>query len=109
MEMFNWPVKPDMAIRSEPRVSRVAFGDGYEQRRPDGLNNNLRQYDVTFRVLRREGGAVEDFFSRHGAVTPFLWTPPYEYRQIKVVCRKWQSRVDMLRITFTATFEQVVV
>ncbi|WP_459348903.1 phage tail protein [Aeromonas media] len=38
----------------------------------------------------------------------FLWTPPYEWRQIKVTCAKWSSRVSMLRVEFSAEFEQVV-
>ncbi|RRB88016.1 phage tail protein, partial [Escherichia coli] len=36
------------------------------------------------------------------------WTPPYGYRQIKVTCAKWSSRVSMLRVEFSAEFEQVV-
>ncbi|MCZ5658646.1 hypothetical protein O5623_07330, partial [Escherichia coli] len=37
-----------------------------------------------------------------------MWTPPYGYRQIKVTCAKWSSRVSMLRVEFSAEFEQVV-
>nr|WP_072108173.1 phage tail protein [Escherichia coli] len=37
-----------------------------------------------------------------------MWTPPYEWRQIKVTCAKWSSRVSMLRVEFSAEFEQVV-
>lgn len=42
METFKWKVKPDMKKEFEPRVKSVKFGDGYEQRRPDGINNNLK-------------------------------------------------------------------
>lgn len=42
METFKWKVKPDMKKEFEPRVKSVKFSDGYEQRRPDGINNNLK-------------------------------------------------------------------
>ncbi len=108
METFNWPVLPDMQVSTEPKVHVVKFGDGYEQRAPVGINNNLKAYDVTIRVNRQDAPELEDFFSRHGGVTAFLWTPPYDYKTIRVVCRKWGTRVEMLRAVFTARFEQVI-
>ncbi|ATI62785.1 phage tail protein [Edwardsiella tarda] len=108
METFNWPVLPDMQVSAEPKVHVVKFGDGYEQRAPVGINNNLKVYDITIRVNRQDVCELEDFFARHGGVTAFLWTPPYDYRTTRVVCRKWSSRVGMLKAVFTATFEQVI-
>lgn len=108
METFNWPVLPDMQVSVEPKVHVVKFGDGYEQRAPVGINNNLKAYDVTIRVNRQDAPELEDFFSRHGGVKAFGWIPPYEYLPIKVVCRKWSVRIGMLRVIFTAQFEQVV-
>ncbi len=35
-------------------------------------------------------------------------TSPYDWRQIKVTCAKWTSRVSMLRVEFSAEFKQVV-
>ncbi|EKA7642013.1 phage tail protein, partial [Salmonella enterica] len=55
-----------------------------------------------------DAGYLEDFLSEHNGVKAFLWTPPYGYRQIKVVCRKWSVKAGLLKTTFTATFEQVV-
>lgn len=109
MKTFHWKVDPDMGVDSEPQVSVVRFGDGYEQRRVTGLNSNLKKYSVTIRTKRQDAGYLEDFLSEHGGVKAFLWTPPYGYRQIKVVCRKWSVKVGLLKETFTATFEQVVI
>ncbi|MCZ8655305.1 phage tail protein, partial [Escherichia albertii] len=86
----------------------VRFGDGYSQRAPAGLNSNLKTYSVTFSVPRWEATALESFLAEHGGWKAFLWTPPYEWRQIKVTCAKWSSRVSMLRVEFSAEFEQVV-
>lgn len=60
------------------------------------------------RVDREDGPALEGFLSQHNGVKAFLWTPPYGYRQIKVVCRKWSVKAGLLKTTFTATFEQVI-
>ena len=98
METFHWKVRPDMNVVSEPKVVTVKLGDGYEQRRAAGLNNQLSTYSVTIRVRKCE----------HPSLKAFLWTPPYEWRQIKVTCAKWSSRVSMLRVEFSAEFEQVV-
>ncbi|EAA9125985.1 phage tail protein [Salmonella enterica] len=109
MRTFHWKVDPDMEVDSEPQVSVVKFGDGYEQRRATGINNNLKKYSVTIRVDREDGLLLEGFLSQHNGVKAFLWTPPYDYRQIKVVCRKWSAKAGLLKTTFTATFEQVMV
>nr|AQS60717.1 minor tail protein [Edwardsiella ictaluri] len=86
----------------------VKFGEGYEQRRSSGLNSDLKIYEVTIKVSRDDAYALEAFLSRHGGVSAFLWTPPYVHRQIRVVCRKWKSKVGMLNTDFTATFNQVI-
>ncbi|OHG61778.1 phage tail protein, partial [Salmonella enterica] len=96
MKTFHWKVDPDMGVDSEPQVAVVKFGDGYEQRRVTGLNSNLKKYSVTIRTKRQDAGYLEDFLSEHNGVKAFLWTPPYGYRQIKVVCRKWSVKAGLL-------------
>ncbi|WP_137653356.1 phage tail protein, partial [Escherichia albertii] len=86
MKTFRWKVKPGMDVASAPSVRKVRFGDGYSQRAPAGLNADLKTYSVTL----------------SGGWKAFLWTPPYEWRQIKVTCAKWSSRVSMLRVEFSA-------
>lgn len=108
MRVFHWKIRPGMQVDSEPAVAVVKFGDGYEQRRPAGLNNNLKKYSVTVRVSREDAQQVEAFLSWHGGVKSFLWTPPYDWRQIRVVCRKWSAGAELTKTTFTAMFEQVV-
>ena len=108
MKTFRWKVKPGMDVASSPSVRKVRFGDGYSQRAPAGLNADLKTYSVTLSVHRWEATALESFLAEHGGWKAFLWTPPYEWRQIKVTCAKWSSRVSMLRVEFSAEFEQVV-
>ena len=108
MKTFRWKVKPGMDVASSPSVRKVRFGDGYSQRAPAGLNADLKTYSVTLSVPREEATVLESFLEEHGGWKAFLWTPPYEWRQIKVTCAKWSSRVSMLRVEFSAEFEQVV-
>lgn len=56
--------------------------NGYEQRRPAGLNNHLAKYNVTVRIRKGEHQNLEAFLSRHGGVKSFLWTSP-------VTCRSY--------------------
>ncbi|KAE9801177.1 phage tail protein, partial [Escherichia coli] len=52
--------------------------------------------------------SLKAFLERHGGVRAFQWTPPYDWKPIRVVCRKWSASVGALWITITADFEQVV-
>ncbi|EAV4625415.1 phage tail protein, partial [Salmonella enterica] len=54
METFHWKIRPDMTVNAEPKVVSMKLGDGYEQRRPAGLNNLLSTYSVTIRVRKCE-------------------------------------------------------
>ncbi|HAG5847862.1 phage tail protein [Escherichia coli] len=108
MKTFRWKVKPDMEVNSQPSVREVRFGDGYSQRMAAGLNADLKTYRVTLSVTREEARHLEAFLAEHGGWTAFLWTPPYAWRQIKVTCAAWSSRVRMLRVEFSAEFKQVV-
>lgn len=108
MKTFRWKVKPDMEVSSQPSVREVRFGDGYSQRMAAGLNADLKTYSVTLSVTREEARHLEAFLAEHGGWKAFLWTPPYGYRQIRVTCAKWSSRVGMLRVEFSAEFKQVV-
>ncbi|MCV5426558.1 phage tail protein, partial [Escherichia coli] len=39
-----------MQVTEKPLVRTVKFGDGYEQRRPAGLNAQLKTFQAVFRV-----------------------------------------------------------
>lgn len=94
---------PSVALR------QISFGDGYSQRAPKGINNITYTWSVTF-VNRpyAEANAIEDFFIDKGGWAHFLWTPPDEVVQYKVICRNWGSTITSpISKTITATFTQV--
>lgn len=98
-----------MQVTTAPRVSVVKFGDGYEQRRPNGLNHQLKTFQPVFRVVKEEHcAALESFLSRHGGYKAFLWRPPKMNRPISVVCREWTMAANARYADFNCKFEQVV-
>ena len=109
METFHWKVRPDMNVVSEPKVVTVKLGDGYEQRRAAGLNNQLSTYSVTIRVRKCEHPSLKAFLERHGGVRAFQWTPPYDWKPIRVVCRKWSASVGALAAAEAGTAATVTV
>jgi len=108
MEQFHWHVMPNMTERSQPRVKTIKFGDGYEQRQQDGINSDLRTYEVTLKVLRQESQYIDNFLSEHKGVKAFLWREPNRHRVITVKCPTWSTSVDSTVTTITASFEEVV-
>ncbi len=62
METFNWKIRPDMTVESEPKVTSIKLGDGYEQRRPAGLNNHLAKYNVTVRIRKENIRILRHFY-----------------------------------------------
>ena len=108
METFHWQVAPNMSEKAEPKIKTVKFGDGYEQRSKDGINNDLRSYSVTLKVAREDAHHINDFLTRHGGLHVFKWREPNSHRLITVKCPSWTSNVMNTVTTITATFEEVV-
>jgi len=111
--MTTFTVTPDFGAKAayKPRVRRVAFGDGYEQRQADGINTQPATWDLQFQNRTdTETATIIDFLEARGAVEAFDWTPPNEASAIRVVCREWSKSVDranlnMVSAQFIEVFE----
>lgn len=94
----------------QPRVLRLQFGDGYEQRSPDGINHDLRSWSLTFQHCpSAEADQIEAFFvTNQTAIQPFAWTPPRAAAAAKFVCRGWRRVMESpVTDTISCTFEEV--
>jgi phage-related protein len=61
---------------SAPRVLATQFGDGYEQRAVDGINPDLKSWDLTFtNRATTDADAIEAFLVTNTGLA-FNWTPP---------------------------------
>jgi hypothetical protein len=61
---FTIDVEYGLAVRRGTRLRRVSFGDGYEQVVPDGLNSDIRKYDVrTVPITDAQAAALDEDLS----------------------------------------------
>ena len=94
---------------SQPAVRTVRFGDGYEQRLTFGLNQNPKQWDLTWNVSETDADTIETFLDARAAdAASFDWTPLDEATSYKWVCEEWSKSIPYSnRATITARFRQV--
>lgn len=108
MATFTFDPSYGIAVKKEPKVLSVKFGDGYEQRAQFGINQNPRMWDLQFNgKTETEADAIDNFLTAEKGVTYFNWTPP-QGAAGKWICRNWDiSLVDIDCYNITATFEEV--
>ena len=108
-------VLPDKGLsrQSTPRVLRIQFGDGYEQRIAEGLNSSQESYQISY--SNRPKAEIDDiaaFMDEKKGVTSFNYVIPDTNNggetTIKVVCDQYNLvYVNVSSYTFTATFRRV--
>ena len=100
-----------MSVTQEPRILIAQFGDGYDQRIPDGVNYQRRQWTLTWGPITPEAADyIENFFIARGGYQPFWWTPPRYLARVKVRCPKWaraeeQWNASRIEAGFLETFD----
>jgi phage-related protein len=96
---------------SQPKVRTTQFGDGYSQRVTFGLNQNPKEWRLTFSVSDADADIIETFLNARAADgASFDWTPPDSSTSYKWTCYSWtrelfefqRSKID---VTFTQVFE----
>lgn len=109
--MATFTFTPDFGAAADykPRVRVTNFGDGYEQRVPDGINTARDAWSLRFAVRNdTETNAILAFLRARNAFEAFNWTPPGEVAPIRVICREWQRTFDSHdKNTIAATFIRV--
>lgn len=104
---FTWLPDYGMEESEELRLRSVKYGEGYEQRYADGINNIKREIPVTFSVDPTTAGDIVDFLRARNNGQPFTFQVPGGDIE-NVMCRSWSRRWDSYGIhTVSATFERV--
>ena len=95
--------------KSAPKVQTIAFGDGYEQRVTVGINQNPKEWSLTFDVTDADADIIENFLDARAAdAANFTWTPPDSTTTYKWVCAEWNRELyEFQRSRINATFRQV--
>lgn len=108
--MATFTYIPSVGVRQStaPRVRRVQFGDGYQQRVADGINTRQETWNLAFNGLTDTvASEIDTFLVDRNAVEAFDWTTP-DGRAIKVVCDEWSRDYSEPDVnTITATFRRV--
>lgn len=96
--------------RSAPKRRVVRFGDGYEQRLTYGLNQNPKEWSLTWNnITEANADTIETFLDARAAdAAAFDWTPPGEAAAYKWICDSWSKSIPYTgRAIINATFRQV--
>lgn len=95
--------------RSAPNVRTVQYGDGYQTRLTYGLNQNPKEWSLTWEVSETDADTIEAFLdARATDNASFDWTPLGEATSYKWICPEWRKSIPYLdRASITATFRQV--
>jgi len=71
---FLWTPSYNVSTKHNPRVNVVKFGNGYQQRNPDGLFSSLIKMDLTFdKRSEKEAAAIIHFLKARKAVQSFVF------------------------------------
>jgi len=97
-DLTNTQRIPDKGLNatSEPVLFLTQFGDGYEQRVANGINNLKQTFSINFENRTKE--EIDDiiaFFVNKAGVTSFDFTYPDSNNSgettIKVICESWSQ------------------
>lgn len=109
---FVWKPSYGSQVTQEPRIRSIKYGDGYEQRSSDGINNNLIKVNYDF-ALRTDNEtlAICHFLAARAGLESFTFTMPKPFGMIKrFVCRTWNETFEFYdNHSIKATFEEVPV
>ena len=108
MAEFKWRPQDAYPISNAPKVKVASYGDGYEQRAKDGINNQLKSYQLNFRGFIKDMKPIQDFLVERGAVESFQWFSVYEGEMKTIVCREWSLTPQRMKYELSAVFEEVV-
>lgn len=107
----NFEPTYSLTKQSEPRIRTTRFGDGYQQRITFGLNQNPKEWRLTFILRNTDADTVEAFLDARAADTDnFTWTPPGSASPLRWICPSWNreyfsSTHSQLDMTFQQVFE----
>lgn len=109
MADWIWTESAGATLEEEPRLRSARFGDGYEQRAADGINNRPQSWVIPFDGV---DDAVADemiaFLRAQDGRLAFNYVPLRGTTALRVICRKWsRSHTRPGESAIRATFEQV--
>jgi len=109
LAIFTW--QPDYGASSSvtPNVLTAAYGDGYSQDTPAGLNTLPQVWTLVFNRWPDEADEIHWFLIQQAGFQRFWWTPPRRSKAIKVKTTGEikSAETDAGQVTISVTFTQV--
>nr|DAM63265.1 MAG TPA: minor tail protein [Caudoviricetes sp.] len=108
--IFSWKADLGAERSSQPLVTAVSFGDGYELRVAESLNRIRVSYNLNFTRPAKEIMEIESFLVDRGGSELFKWVDPLG-QDHTWVCREWSGPTQqaqglyVLSATFIEVFE----
>jgi phage-related protein len=107
MSTFTWQPAPGASQPVKPSVRTSPFGDGYQQRVPDGINTIKRAWSLRFTRVTADIDAIENFLKARAGAEAFDWMPPAGAAG-KWLCPEWaRNAADRDAQEITATFTEI--
>ena len=96
-------------INARPKVNTLSFGDGFEQRLTEGLNQNPLSVNLTFELSQTDADTAITFLNeRVDDGASFDYTLPSETSSRKFVCTSFPRSIRFLnRVTLSCVFREV--
>ncbi|MDP9528485.1 phage tail protein [Pseudomonas protegens] len=105
-ETFTWIPNSNASPTISFRTKSSKFGDGYEQKVKDGINNRTQSWPLTFSGHKQRIMEIMDFLDRQAGAAAFYWTNPFGQTAL-YRCSEYQPQaIGGNAYTLTATFEQ---
>jgi phage-related protein len=114
---FWWKSSYNLNVNNKPRLKINQFGNGYQQRVNDGLNNSLIEFRIIFENRNEtETVSILHFFSERNGQESFVYNLPTIYSKsnsnlnTRFVCFEWNSNyISYNNYSIEATFLEVPV
>lgn len=107
---FFWKPSYSSDTELEPKIKLIKFGDGWEQRSRDGINNTLLKISYTFdKRSEDETLAICHFLEQMAGAESFIFVPPKPFGLTKKFkCSSYRERYNFYdNHTISANFEEV--
>jgi phage-related protein len=112
---FFWKASYASQLQMKPAVNSIKFGNGYEQRLADGINNNLQKFNLNFEGRDKdETRAIAHFLHKRKAVDSFFFDAPFPYNfdvsqsyPKRFICDEWDIAYNFYNnYNITAKFSE---
>ena len=95
---FWWKPSYNARITNKPTIKKIKFGNGYEQRIIDGVNEKLKEISLVFENRsEKETVSILHFLDQRNAQESFIYNIPTIYLKStaslssRFVCPEWSS------------------